>query len=414
MQGEAKKALQKVADESVHAVVTDPPYGLTAAVDIQLLLEKWLTGFEYINEQNGYAGVEWDNAIPDPGLWREVYRVLKPGAFVIAFSSSRTVHLLTISLQLSGFEIRDQIHWVYKPGRPTSGNLGKIEKQYADFRATLRPSHEPILVARKPLDDGYSLVENLESHGTGALNHQALVATGEIASNVMRVHSSECSKTGTTCTCMGGNDIEIATHLYEFLEEIDGCISVSKPNGQERPKGKDGTTHETVKPLHLVRRLIRAVTLPGQTVLDPFLGSGTTTEAALLERRNVIGCEMTAKYWELTEKRVERVRSLGMAVRSSAQPNGNHLTSTTFPKNHGELKAAPSSKGIWETKNIKGKQMTLEEICPRCGESIPPSHPIQLIDRQVCGGCSVAQQIEQDLEVPAKPYILDQQRNLAS
>jgi hypothetical protein len=72
--------------------------------------------------------------------------------------------------------------------------------------------------------------------------------------------------------------------------------------------GPDGTTHETVKPLALMRRLIEAVTQPGQVVLDPFLGSGTTAEAALSCGRRAIGCELEPRYFPLIEDRIERVR----------------------------------------------------------------------------------------------------------
>lgn len=280
------------------------------------------------------------------------------------------VSLLGLALQLSGFEIRDQIHWVHSPGRPTSGDLGRIDNRYAGFRATLRPSHEPILVARKPLDDSHSLIENLEQHGTGALNHAFLTGTTAIASNVLRLHSSRCADSREGCSCEPGAEMEIATHLVDFLENARGSIAVPKPSKRERPVAEDGTTHETVKPLQLMRRLVNAISMPGQTVLDPFLGSGTTAEAALLEGRHVIGCEMTEKYWDLTRQRIQRVESAGIQVRSSAQPTSRQPTSLTHRAKQGESGITSYPKGAEEIEATKGSNNMNEQICPRCGDKL--------------------------------------------
>lgn len=419
LRGEAQQGLASIPDATVHAVITDPPYGLSDGLDIDLLLEHWLAGQEFVNDRNGYAGAEWDNSIPGPELWREVFRVLKPGSFVLAFSSARTIHLLGLALQLSGFQIRDQIHWVYRPARPTSGDLGKVDSQYSNLRATLRPSHEPIIVARKPLIQGYTLLENLDTWGTGALNHQSLAADGGIATNVLRIHSEECSTTTRTCTCRNGDDADIATQVYAFLEEVDGSIYCPKPNKAERPVSSHGITHETVKPLHLMRQLVRAASAPGQTVLDPFLGSGTTAEAALLEGRHIIGCEMTSKYWEHTEKRIERVRKHGITVRSSAPPIHHQATSMPKRQIHGESETVSTSSEIETPNPMKGQEDMNDNQCSRCGkiEARPMEcrmEPYSAANREICTGCAIAEEIEKDLGIPGRAYLFREKRRAVS
>jgi len=306
--GVAQDVLSRVPEESVHAVITDPPYGLASATDVQQMLEDWGAGRAFINEAPGYAGAEWDHAVPGPELWSQVHRVLAPGGFVVAFGATRTIHHTAMALEVSGFEIRDLVHWTYPPARPTSGDLGKVEVELGGRRATLRPSHEPITVARKPLEEGYTLAEHAVDFGTGAINHDVLTGVpGFIATNRMASHDIACTREACVCGMSELPDCQGLTHLYPS-DSIDasGQLHHLKPGRAERPIGPDGTTHLTVKPLSLMRTLVRAFSLEGQTVLDPFLGSGTTAEAALLEGRHVVGCEMAPEFIPLIAERIAR------------------------------------------------------------------------------------------------------------
>jgi site-specific DNA-methyltransferase (adenine-specific) len=317
--GDAIERLTTVPDESVHAVITDPPYGLSSSLDLEEMLRSWLDGKVFVNDVNGYDGAAWDNSVPGPDLWRQAYRTLVPGGFVLAFAAARTVHLTAISLELAGFEVRDLIHWVYAPGRQATSDLGKaarrngedeLVERFTGLRATLRPGHEPIVVARKPFDDrDVTLVDNLLDFGVGAINHNAITGQdGRVASNVWAVHDLDCIRGACLCDLDEYESTSHATSIYPSDRLGDGALSVAKPTKAERPVGPDGTTHETVKPLALMRRLIEAVTQPGQVVLDPFLGSGTTAEAALSCGRRAIGCELEPRYFPLIEDRIERVR----------------------------------------------------------------------------------------------------------
>lgn len=316
LKGDALVLLSTLEAESVHAVITDPPYGLTQKLDIEEMLTAWLAGETFVNQQNGYRGAEWDNSVPGPELWRAAYRLLVPGGFMLAFAAARTIDLTTLALRLAGFEIRDLIHWVYAPGRP-SPDQGKVAAELGDsglatsavgLRPTLRPGHEPIIVARKPFDEpGVTVLDNVYDFGVGAINHGAITgAPNCIATNVWVVHDLDCTFERCHCEVDASGATKHGTHIYPNSRLPDRSLNIRKPGKSERPVAEDGTTHSTVKPIALMRALVEAVTLPNQVVLDPFLGSGTTMEATLLSGRQSVGCEMNDEFIPLIEQRLER------------------------------------------------------------------------------------------------------------
>ena len=316
LKGDALQQLQHVASESIHAVICDPPYGLTSNLELEDMLQAWLSGETFYNESNGYDGAQWDNSVPGPELWREVSRVLAPGGFLLAFAAARTVGLTQVAIQLAGFQVRDLINWVYAPGRQATRDLGRVAADYgdaqlaeqlSDHRSTLRPGHEPIVVARKPFDDDVETIQNVIDFGVGAIDHRAITGDNHLASNVWFIHDVECAKGACDCRLADLEGTSYATHLFPETSLGGGLLAVAKASKAERPIGPDGVTHGTVKPLLLIRRLIEAVSGEGQTVLDPFLGSGTTAEAALLCGRSVVGCELEPSYWPLIEARIARV-----------------------------------------------------------------------------------------------------------
>ena len=316
LEGDALLQLKALESESVHAVITDPPYGLTKTLDIEEMLASWLAGKTFVSDQNGYGGAVWDNSVPGPELWRETYRLLVPGGFVLAFAAARTIDLTTLALRLAGFEIRDLIHWVYAPGRP-SRDQGKVANELGDtdlaplvvgLRPSLLPGHEPIIVARKPFDrPGATVLDNLYDFGVGAINHGAITGAPEgTATNVWVVHDLECSTQRCLCDVESRGAHKHGTHIYPGEQLPDRSLNIPKPGKLERPVAEDGTTHSTVKPLALMRALVEAFTALDHVVLDPFLGSGTTMEATLLTGRRSVGCEMNAEFIPLIELRVQR------------------------------------------------------------------------------------------------------------
>jgi len=111
--GDCLDVLRELPDNSIDSVVTDPPYGLSKEPDIEEVLTKWMAGEDYEHRGGGFMGKTWDSFVPGPAIWREVYRVLKPGGHALVFAGTRTQDLMTISLRLAGFEIRDVIEWLY-------------------------------------------------------------------------------------------------------------------------------------------------------------------------------------------------------------------------------------------------------------------------------------------------------------
>lgn len=144
--GDARDVIKMMPADSVDAVVTDPPYEL------------------------GFMGRDWDRSgvANDIAVWAECLRVLKPGGHLLAFSGSRTYHRMACAIEDAGFELRDQIMWLYGSGFPKSKNL---DGDWEGWGTALKPAHEPICVARKPLAG--TVAANVLEHGTGALNIDA-------------------------------------------------------------------------------------------------------------------------------------------------------------------------------------------------------------------------------------------------
>lgn len=213
---DCRLAMSMMMDEaSVDAIVTDPPYGLSKEPDMVEVLTHWLTGDDYTHGGSGFMGKTWDSFVPGPAVWREAYRVLKPGGHLVAFFGTRTYDLGVLAIRMAGFEIRDQIAWVYGSGFPKSHDVSKgIDKimgleraivgpnkfahlngsanlncygdasrppetapaspeaaKWQGWGTALKPAFEPIVVARKPLEG--TVAANVLAHGTGAINIDA-------------------------------------------------------------------------------------------------------------------------------------------------------------------------------------------------------------------------------------------------
>lgn len=166
--GDCLEVLRGLPSDSIDAIVTDPPYGLTAN-------KKGGTGVASVNLDSpygrarigtgngagGFMGLKWDSDVPPVDVWIECLRVLKPGGHLLAFAGTRTQHRMAVRIEDAGFEIRDMIAWVYGSGFPKSHN--------GPWGGTaLKPALEPITVARKPLIG--TVAANFAEHGAGGLN----------------------------------------------------------------------------------------------------------------------------------------------------------------------------------------------------------------------------------------------------
>lgn len=294
--------LPELPEDSVDAVITDPPYGI------------------------GFGGEEWDGGRLTDGptfqrwtaAWaRGALRALKPGGWLAAFGAPRTYHRLVAGVEDAGLEIRDQLLWLYGQGVPKSHARGN------GLGSCLKPAYEPILLARKPLDG--NLEANLALHGTGALQiEQARVPRpdsnrGYWPANVTLSHAPGCSRAGCRRDCPAA----LIDRGRAPGQEVSRLFYAAKANRQEREAGCERLAmrevpiysrksprlvrniHPTVKPLELMRWTARLICPPDGTVLDPFAGSGTTGAAALLEGRRFVGIEREPQYVPIARARIE-------------------------------------------------------------------------------------------------------------
>ncbi len=447
LHGDCLERLKELPANSVDSVVTDPPYGLSKEPDITEVLTKWMAGDPYDHNHKGFMGKEWDSFVPHPDVWREVYRVLKPGGHALVFAGTRTQDLMTISLRLAGFEIRDVIEWIYFSGFPKSLDISKainkrahrrnevikitewikevrdnngvtnrqidealgtngmaghyttkgsqaaiptLEKvpklldvlsvdeadipedikyllidrntkkrevsneveqcinseKWQGWGTGLKPAHEPIIMARKPFEYGCNTTENVENHGTGAINIDASRLGGEklashtsgsnalfggikggddsakgyvtkeregrFPANCITLESEEfyskhfnispadlskkASKKDRNSDWMG-REIDLEKKARFDMEKGEGY-------GIERFNTKPTqNNHPTVKPIDLMAWLVRLITPPEGVVLDPFAGSGSTLVAAKREGFGFVGVERDKEYIQIIEAR---------------------------------------------------------------------------------------------------------------
>lgn len=394
--------MKEMADNSVDSIVTDPPYEL------------------------GFMGKSWDASgiAFNIEVWQEALRVLKPGGHLIAFSGSRTYHRMAVAIEDAGFEIRDQIQWIYGSGFPKSldvskaihkaagaerervpykggiasgqanyGGGGEIHngtkvgekaitpaaQQWNGWGTALKPAHEPMVLARKPIVG--TVANNVLTYGVGGLNIDgARVATtdsfgggakgtsgfaagyegdgwvagsdqGRWPANVIHDGSDEVvalfpqSKTNriesepTTQAAEGWGTYGSNRGARGYSDEGSAArfFYCAKASKKDRNEGLDGfevkknskmfrtanntsetisegferfdtqpqaNNHPTVKPTDLMRYLCRLITPPAGIVLDPFMGSGSTGKAAILEGFDFIGIEQSAEYVEIAKARI--------------------------------------------------------------------------------------------------------------
>lgn len=294
IQGDALELLAKLPEHSIDAVICDPPYGISfagqswdgAAIRDAVAREKL---------SDGEAFERWTQA------WAvEARRVLKPGGHLLAFGAPRTFHRLTAGVEDAGLPVRDVLLWLYGSGVPKSrrypGGLG----------TALKPAYEPILLARAPLETT-TTTANVERWGTGALNIDAgrVGAERYWPANVAFSHSPDCPAAMIDVEHQGGGRSRLFYCAKASTTEREaGCQALPRGvgalyTGKRASPRLRGNQHPTVKPLALMRWLIRLAVPEDGLVLDPFAGSGSTGIAAVLEGRRFLGIERERAYVDI-------------------------------------------------------------------------------------------------------------------
>tara|TARA_R100001463_G_scaffold11549_1_gene32269 strand:- start:4505 stop:5566 length:1062 start_codon:yes stop_codon:yes gene_type:complete len=322
--GDSTEELRNLEPCSIDAVVCDPPYGLgsTTPSQVSSCLQAWSRGETWKPQGSGFMGKSWDSWVPPPELWKEVIRVLKPGGHLIAFAGSRTQDLMSISLRLAGFEVRDTIQWLYGSGFPKSLNIGKAidkiqsqeAKQYEGYGTALKPAFEPAILCRKPLDG--TVAHNVLKHGVGGLNIDGCRIGDEVIKTEGYTNSQPLVSFQDVNPFYQGMSHVGRWPSNVIMDEQVECgewkrfFYCAKASRQEREQGLDGhgsrvNIHPTVKPIDLMRYLCRLITPRNGIILDPFLGSGSTGIAAGLEGFDFVGIEREEEYFEIAKTRIE-------------------------------------------------------------------------------------------------------------
>ena len=322
-QGDCEQVLATLPENSFDAVVTDPPYGIN------------------------FMGRAWDHGVPSAAVWKQVLRVMKPGAHLLSFAGTRTYHRMAVAVEDAGFEIRNMFAWLYAQGWPKG-------------KEALKPAMEPCVIARKPCSEPSTeanrqrwglpfmnidecRIENADAGKQDRSDEPAVADRGDgVTSFAHRGGPRGGSVAGRWPANVGtdGSDTILAV-----LPDAPGQLADASPDapssrtgniygkmarGGESATGRTkreetsksaarfwfcakatkadrcGSKHPTVKPVALIRYLCRLVTPPGGRVLDPFAGSGTLYEAAILEGFVPTLIEREAEYIIDIQRRMER------------------------------------------------------------------------------------------------------------
>lgn len=267
--------MKSLPENSIDSCITDPPYGM----DI--------------------AGVGWDHDVPPVDTWKEVYRVLKPGAFVLSFCSPEFYHRMAVNVEDAGFRPLDMIMWM------VTTKMAKTNR--------LKPAHEPIFVAQKPLEG--SIEANYQKWGVGKINtvttrvpwdgkpptgwvkggakRRAFGGDVAKAANQTERETEDADPTGRYPSDIIGYFDDPAHQKYFYAPRV---------TRKERGEYND---HPTPKPIALMRYLCRVYTPKGGTVLDPFNGSGSTGIGALQEGCDFIGMDLDQHYCDIATRRIQ-------------------------------------------------------------------------------------------------------------
>lgn len=291
------KYLETLEDNSIDCVITDPPY-FTDKLDNNWSHDKINRDVSNSHIKHLPKGMKFKKKqVKDLyefylKMSRLLFKKMKPGAFFLSFSSPRLYHAISMACDIAGFEIRDMINWVYTQSMPkgmsvthlikrlkiTEDEKLKLILEYKDFKTPmLKSCFEPICVAMKPIEKTF--INNELNFRTGLINYSNRVGINyeRVPANVMTTDS--------------------------FHQLYDKNFLINKPTKKEKGVFNH---HITVKPLKLIEHLIKIFSKKNSLIVDPFLGSGTTSIACRDLERKCIGIEINKEYYEIALKRIEQ------------------------------------------------------------------------------------------------------------
>lgn len=401
--GDMREVLATLPEASVDSCVCDPPYHLASIVKRMSKPDAAPVGFggdgRFQRMSRGFMGKEWDGGeiAFEPETWAAVYRVLKPGAHLLAFGAPKNFGFMQYAIAQAGFEIRDVIAWLFGSGFPKSHNIGD------GWGTALKPAYEPIVMARKPLIG--TVAQNVAEHGTGAINVDGCRVPGEpIKIGMSLAHRGGKYTAGTGGRGTTEERVETAGRwpanvVHDGSEEVLAAfpdapgqladISTTAPSsktghiygkmnregeasasrrysergstdfaalpGQRRDDSgsaarffytakadsndRIGSKHPTVKPVDLMQWLVRMVTPKSGIVLDPFAGTGTTGEAAFREGMRAVLIEREPEYQDDIRRRM-KLALAGPDERQRESIKARGLTADAGPLFGGSAEAA--------------------------------------------------------------------------
>lgn len=341
LKGDCIDNMKNFDENSVDSIVTDPPAG------ISFMGKEW--------DSNKGGSKQWIKWMTD--VSEEMLRVLKPGGHGLVWAIPRTSHWTATALEVAGFEIRDVITHLFGTGFPKSQNIGKKIENYDGWGTALKPASEHWILIRKPLSEK-TIVKNVLKHGTGGINIDASrigdnpgysypngaggnsfsigggvdgtrtdpvsstqgrfpanLILDEEAGEILDEQSLAGGMHGAGNKRSGGESEQVGKGGLLGVGNHDGngarfgdTGGASRffycPKASKKDKGADNT-HPTVKNTKLMEYLIKMVTPPNGTVLDPFMGSGSTGVAAIRLGFDFIGIEQSNEYLAIAYQRIK-------------------------------------------------------------------------------------------------------------
>jgi DNA modification methylase len=272
--GDNISVMHTFEDNTFDSCITDPPYGMNI------------------------SGVSWDHNVPPVDTWKEVYRVVKPGAFVLSFCNPEFYHRMAVNVEDAGFRPIDMVIWI------VTTKMAKKNR--------LKPSHEAIFIAQKPLDG--SIKNNMEKWGCGSINTtttrvpwEGKPPTGWVKNGLSRrafggkVNKARDSEIKETEDANPNG--RYPCNIIGYLDDESHQKYFYAPRVSRKERG-EYNNHPTPKPIDLMRYLCRVYSPKFGKVLDPFVGSGSTGIGALQEGSTFVGIDMNQDYIDIAERRV--------------------------------------------------------------------------------------------------------------